>query len=396
MGAKGVSDQRVFLVWVTVLFVATGLATHVYTSYHPNFLPELHDLYREYEEGSERSAFKHRPPFASPIRFMTVLSGPYRRSCEMLESAAHNGITMHVIGWGSEELKVTDFKKKEEKLKNKPRFLYNAIKDWPDDTIIMFIDGGDVLWQAGPEHVYTAFKQLTNEQKKVVFSAEKNCWIRSLPHERCADWPHEPNTKNRFLNSGCWLGELSQVKPMLQHADYQVDHIDPATCEKCGDQAIFGKAYIADGWNASIQLDYHTQICQNLHLSGDDFGAPGADGKLWNTITKQKPALFHFNGNPRNINPDAWHRKMWWNGRKLPRDSTVIVDNQPRFLEELCPKLAFDGPANTAARGAQHGARTSHRGHHAIPYVWSMLMWAGAGLLVIALGKKGRAAGKEQ
>ena len=280
----------------------------------------------------------------SPIQFVTVLSGPYRMACDMLAGAVHNGITMNVVGWGAPELNVKDFKKKEEKLKKKIPLLYEHVKDWPNSTVLMFIDGGDVFWQNGAESVFTAYRQLATSQRRIVFSAERNCWIKSLPQDSCKTWPKRKDTPYRYLNSGCWLGELGSVKELLRYVNDTVDHIDPKKCVKCGDQAIFGKAFIADGWNRSITLDVHTSICQNLHMSQDDFcDAPTKTGRVQNCITKSVPALVHFNGNPQHpkLKPDLWKKRMWWHGRKLPAAAAAVVNGKHTRLKELCPKLDY-------------------------------------------------------
>eukprot|EP01061_Rhynchopus_euleeides_P007621 TRINITY_DN16683_c0_g1_i1.p1 TRINITY_DN16683_c0_g1~~TRINITY_DN16683_c0_g1_i1.p1 ORF type:complete len:409 (+),score=101.99 TRINITY_DN16683_c0_g1_i1:45-1271(+) len=341
-----IAQSGVASVWVLLLLVATGLAVISYRHQHVAGASDgLTGVQAEpvRPDASSASTASHSGD-QSPVKVMTVLSGPYRMACDMLAGAVHNGITMHVIGWGSDQLNVKNFKKKEEKLKKKIPFLYEHVKGWPDDTILMFIDGGDVFWQNGIESVYTAYKQLATPERPIIFSAERNCWIRSLPKERCADWPKTPGTPYRYLNSGCWIGELGSVKRLLSYVNETVDKISAETCSKCGDQAIFGKAYIADGWNKTMQLDHHTTICQNLHMSQDDFcDEPTRTGRVRNCLTKREPALFHFNGNPRHpkLNPAKWKQKMWWHDRPVPHDAIVVVDGKDKMLRDLCPKLTY-------------------------------------------------------
>ena len=289
-------------------------------------------------------------PDDAKLKILTVLSGPYRRACEMLAGAAHNGIHMHVIGWGSDELAVTNFNRKEDKLKKKIPFLLRAVEGWDDDTVIMFIDGGDILWQRGPDETFAAYQRLVNAskgQKKIVFSAERNCWVKALPASTCAHWPKTKGTPYRFLNSGCWLGELSQARPLLEHVNEQVGKITRENCPKCGDQALFGKAFIGDGYNTTMQLDHMASICQNMHSSQDDLCEGTRGGLVKNCITDAAPSLLHFNGNPQHpkLRPDLWLKKMWWVDKALPSTATVTVDGKPTYLSELCPKLKYEGKA---------------------------------------------------
>eukprot|EP00659_Diplonema_papillatum_P000193 gene193-311_t len=341
----GLPAPAVSLAWMALLAVASCLAIVSYTAEHPRGLPLSFRSRRRLASvaagGGPDTGDEGIPP--TPIEIFTVLSGPYRMACTMLEGAVHNGIVVNVIGWGSPELNVKDFKRKEEKLKNKIPFLYRHLETWPNDTLIMFIDGGDIFWQSGVDALYTAYKQIATRERPIVFSAERNCWIRSLPRETCGKWPAKKNSPYRWLNSGAWMGPLHAVKELLVYANRSVQEITMENCNKCGDQAIFGKAYFADGWNKSVQLDHFCQIAQNLHSAEKDFDCDPVGGRVRNCVTNSVPPLFHFNGNPRHpaLDPKLWVKKMWWQGRPVPRDAAVRVDGKLRFLDELCPALPY-------------------------------------------------------
>eukprot|EP01062_Namystynia_karyoxenos_P026516 TRINITY_DN20573_c0_g1_i1.p1 TRINITY_DN20573_c0_g1~~TRINITY_DN20573_c0_g1_i1.p1 ORF type:complete len:449 (+),score=96.84 TRINITY_DN20573_c0_g1_i1:92-1438(+) len=389
------SRVGLYAAWGAVLLASSACAAAAFAQTHPDGgaagrrgLPA--DLTPQaLQDGLQQAAAE---PFPSPIRFLTVLSHPYRMACKMLESAAHVGVPMEIIGWGG-DIAVKDFNRKEEKLKKKIPFLYSRVHDWADDTLLMFIDGGDVLWQSGPEAIYTAFRQLLDETHRVVFGSERNCWIRSLPRETCKDWPTYRGSPYRWLNSGCWIGEVGALRGLLSHVNESVERITMENCPKCGDQALFGRAYIAEGWNRSVRLDHFNTICQNLHSAQADFCEHQPGDKVRNCVTKSTPALFHFNGNPQHpdLNPKLWLQKMWWNGKPVPRTSTVTIDGTRHYLDEICPKLNFDGPAPPRrpplrSAGARSNAAVDTQGS-ALPGGWAPGLRAhaaAAGLLAVA------------
>eukprot|EP01060_Flectonema_neradi_P010125 TRINITY_DN1724_c8_g1_i1.p1 TRINITY_DN1724_c8_g1~~TRINITY_DN1724_c8_g1_i1.p1 ORF type:complete len:417 (+),score=74.90 TRINITY_DN1724_c8_g1_i1:40-1290(+) len=395
---RRVSQAEMLAIWCVLLVIATCGGSLAFRSQHvgvglwgssPASQTQTQPTQQETVSKQASGA-----GFPSPIKFMTVLSGTYRISCQMMAGAVHNRIPMEVIGWHSSEIGVSNFKRKEDKLKKKIPLLYEEIKTLDDNTILMFFDGGDVLWQSGPEAIYQAYLQLVNQQQQVIFSAERNCWIKSLPKETCKDWPQIPGSPNRWLNSGCWIGRLGEVKKLLKHVNEEVEKITFETCPKCGDQALFGRAF-REGWNQTIQLDYMNNICQNLILTQNDFcSSPDADGKVRNCVTNSVPALFHFNGNPQNpaLRPNVWLEKMWWYGKALPAAATVNINGEDKFLQEICPDLKYtgklpSGPIPTTKLSLPKRASSSSLAP--VAYQTALVCVAGA-LLILMLVCRGR------
>ena len=356
--ARRISQPEMLAIWCVLMVVATCAGSLAFQQQHTGvglwgspptvkrrrdsqFQSESQQQQQEQQQQSQSNGIP------SPIKFMTVLSGTYRMSCQMMAGAIHNRIPLNVIGWQSAEIGVANFKRKEEKLKKKIPILYEEVKSLDDNTILMFVDGGDVLWQSGPEAIYKAYLQLATQERKVIFSAERNCWIKSLPAESCKDWPTVEGSPNRWLNSGCWIGRLGEVKKLLEHVNEEVEKITFENCPKCGDQALFGRAF-REGWNSSMQLDYFNNICQNLIKTQNDYCPnPDPNNKIRNCATDSVPALFHFNGNPQHpgLRPNVWLDKMWWKGKLLPASATININGEDRFLQDICPDLKYSGKA---------------------------------------------------
>ncbi|KAJ9464271.1 Procollagen-lysine [Diplonema papillatum] len=296
---------------------------------------------------------------------LTVLSKKFKISCDMMASSVHNNISLHVVGWGDQKLTVTNMRKKEERLKQKIPLLYNYIKDWPSDTVITFVDGGDVLFQAGVPEIRAGYYNVATEQRPIVFSAERQCWMKSLPPETCALWPKPKNSPYRYLNSGAWSGPVGKVKPLMEYAMSTFKKFDPRTCIKCGDQAVFGQAYFLDGWNSSIALDHNTEIAVNLFGGRSDFYTCNTQYTgTWKTCPTGRVApIVHFNGLPKHpsLNATMWKRRMHWGKARLPRDAKIRINGVPTPLLELCPELPFEAEEGSRGQGSGESRATVPR-----------------------------------
>eukprot|EP01079_Euglenida_sp_SAG-EU17-18_P003744 gene3744-4152_t len=192
------------------------------------------------------------------LHIVTVLSKPYREYCQMLESAIHNGFLVHIIGWGDADFQSWNHNEKEAFLKLKivkaRKYIEEHFSD--DDEHVMVVDGGDVLFNRGADYIISSFRHLATQPGKaggrdIVFSAEKNCWIRSLPDASCHEWAQPPGGQPlsqaficllRYLNSGCWLGRVGPVKSLLEGA---AKEFDQTTCEKVGCALAAGQPPVA-------------------------------------------------------------------------------------------------------------------------------------------------------
>ena len=89
---------------------------------------------------------------------------------------------------------------------HKVHYLRSRLRNVDDHDIVMFVDGYDVVINDTQDELVNRFKQFGAD---VVFGAEPPCW----PDESIADQFPQVHTRNRFLNSGGFIGrELKNQK----------------------------------------------------------------------------------------------------------------------------------------------------------------------------------------
>jgi hypothetical protein len=79
------------------------------------------------------------------------------------------------------------------------------LEDLPDNDIVMFSDGYDTFIDADKKEILKRYFGMT---KEVVFAAEETCW----PDTRLASSFQEPEVGYRYLNSGCYIGTVKELK----------------------------------------------------------------------------------------------------------------------------------------------------------------------------------------
>ncbi|XP_047465808.1 procollagen-lysine,2-oxoglutarate 5-dioxygenase 1 isoform X2 [Mugil cephalus] len=184
----------------------------------------------------------------------------------------------------------------------KVRLLKTALEEMKnDDQIILFIDSYDVVFASGPKELLKKFRQAKH---KVVFSSESLIW----PDRHLEDkYPHV-REGNRFLNSGGFVGQLSNIKEMLVNWTGKDDD---------SDQLFFTKIYTdpAKRKSINITLDSRCRLFQNLFGSLDDVVLKFEDGRVRarNVLYDTLPVIIHGNGPTKlqinylgNYIPNTW------------------------------------------------------------------------------------------
>jgi hypothetical protein len=92
---------------------------------------------------------------------------------------------------------------------HKVHYLRSRLRNVNDNDIIMFVDGYDVIINDNETELINRFKQFGAD---VVFGAEPPCW----PDPSIADQFPQVHTRNRFLNSGGFIGRAKVIKEMLR------------------------------------------------------------------------------------------------------------------------------------------------------------------------------------
>lgn len=175
---------------------------------------------------------------------------------------------------------------------DKVKYMLTAIKDLPDDDIICFVDGFDVLAVCGSEDEITEkFKSYNCE---LLFGAELNCW----PGNYKEFYPEMNYIKSgyKYLNSGGFIGYKRAVMALYTWKPLeQIAHI----CKNYSDQG-YAKEYFFAHYKTGygLLLDWKALIFQNMFsVDWNEIHIEG--GRVVNSLLDSKPCFLHFNG-------DSW------------------------------------------------------------------------------------------
>eukprot|EP00638_Chattonella_subsalsa_P005338 CAMPEP_0117744694 /NCGR_PEP_ID=MMETSP0947-20121206/6915_1 /TAXON_ID=44440 /ORGANISM="Chattonella subsalsa, Strain CCMP2191" /LENGTH=424 /DNA_ID=CAMNT_0005561699 /DNA_START=17 /DNA_END=1288 /DNA_ORIENTATION=+ len=235
------------------------------------------------------------------IKFMMYAThgGSDDRFCRALESIIRHKIPLHVLGWGL----------KWHGLSQKLEGSLEAVRELPDDCIVIFTDAYDVLYQEEAETIKQKFLDMGHS---IVFSAECGCWPHvALPGNICFDkYPKAP-TPYRYLNSGQWAAYAAAVRPVLAEALKKTQG-----SMKVIDQEVVADIYMEKKYD--LILDHNSAIFQAMHRT-DPPDLPYCNpmeaikmqgSKYFNTVTKTVPSIFHFNGGGKKVHLPM-EKKMW-------------------------------------------------------------------------------------
>ena len=155
-------------------------------------------------------------------------------------------------------------------------YLRDEIKNWDDleNTIILFSDSYDVIFNDGPKELVRKFREFNSP---VVFSAEKTCW----PNSDIANEYPEVDGEYKYLNSGGFVGYGNHILKMV---DIDIQKSDD-------DQEYYTSYFLDDNF---LVLDYKQNLFQTLNLAVDEVKVES--GKIHNTTTNTTPSIVHGNG----------------------------------------------------------------------------------------------------
>lgn len=164
---------------------------------------------------------------------------------------------------------------------------------------IVFLDAWDIILCADVEEMVEKFKAFG---KPIVFNTERACFPRADFTDR---FP-ESESPYRFLNSGFIIGETEAMVTMLRGmnlGECRDDYQKPdGSWVGSNDQENFQSYYLEHP--ESIALDYGANLCQSLHLAGEDEFFVDAP-RIRSRLTGNTPAVFHGNGGGK-----AWLEKI--------------------------------------------------------------------------------------
>ena len=177
---------------------------------------------------------------------------------------------------------------------DKIKCMMQAIEDLPDDDVVCFIDGFDLL-ALGTEAVI--MKKFLAYKCDLLFGAELNSW----PRDYTSNYPDLGIKNNyKFLNSGGFIGYTHALKALYTwKSPDEIKRI----CNTGSDQG-YCIEYLFEFHNTrNIKLDWHQSIFQNMF--GVDWNELYVkDGRIVNGVLHQTPCFIHFNGD--SFMTDQW------------------------------------------------------------------------------------------
>lgn len=162
------------------------------------------------------------------------------------------------------------------------------IKNLPDDHIVMFIDGYDVLINDNQKNIIKKYYELTKGEK-ALFSAEKSYWpnfkLHTLYPETCS--------KYKYLNSGTYISTVKILKELFTSIINKINKIYYNFIDiRVDDQGFFTEVFLFEHPEL-IKLDYNAEIFNCLYDSINDLEF--SNNRIYNNITKTYPMVFHGN-----------------------------------------------------------------------------------------------------
>lgn len=156
-------------------------------------------------------------------------------------------------------------------------YLRDEIKGWYDleNTIILFSDSYDVIFNDGPKEILKKFRGFDSP---IVFSGEKTCW----PNPDLESEYPQIDGDYKFLNSG---GIIGYGDHMLKMVDIEIEKSED-------DQEYYTKYFLKS--ESGVTIDNNQVLFQTMNLAINDVVV--MKDKVMNTVTNTTPSVIHANG----------------------------------------------------------------------------------------------------
>ena len=224
------------------------------------------------------------------VKFVTAATEETDGLGRLKDSAVRYGIPLEVLGikkdWTGGNVSRLENPGGGQKINLLKEYL-ESNKELEDNDFIVFVDGYDVIFTGPTEFILERYKEF---DCKVLFAAERSCW----PDEGLASSYPEVNSPYKYLNSGTFIGTVSELKRITE------EHIE----DTADDQLYYAKKLLSNEYD--MQLDYECKIFQTTEGSWldmkyviDNKSAGLGLGDMTNTLFQTKPCIVHGNGSPR-------------------------------------------------------------------------------------------------
>jgi hypothetical protein len=207
---------------------------------------------------------------------------------------------LHIFTYGAGDLTIFDSLKRSSVLHNlnikyitndvwggyfdKIKYVFEEIKDLPDDDIVCFVDGFDVVACGSETEILDKFLK---QECDLLLSAELNSWPQGYVHR----YPQD-NNNFRYVNAGGFIGYKKNLYELYTFRPF--DQIEEV-CKRGSDQAYFIEYYLDNKDTKSIKLDSKQEIFQSMFgVDWNEFYI--SKGRIVNTILETTPCFVHFNG----------------------------------------------------------------------------------------------------
>ena len=298
----------------------------------------------------------------SRVRVVTILTQPRKWYCAMLASARHHGVDVRVYGWGDGGLSG------HRGWYRKLLWFRAILAEFDARDVVVFADAGDVFFTGGLARIRDAYLASVRDQpaslprggdKEWVWSAERNCGMRTLTRTQCQELhriPSDSHTPYRYLNTGGWAGRAGEGTRLFS----QVDR-DRAGRTADADQAYVAETHVRRGWRERHGLDFNQRLFFSLYKSKHALcGWPSSVGNPpRNCETNTTPPILHFNAGAKEesyetvyrVSPVAAEAESV-EGRRALDAHPVTVNGRPATFGELCP-LGYGYLADSRVREAK-------------------------------------------
>lgn len=171
-------------------------------------------------------------------------------------------------------------------------YMIDYLSAIPDEEVVMFVDGYDILILAPKDEILARFVKLNTP---CLFSAELYCF----PHTKLASLFPESPTKFKYLNSGSFIGYAGHLRTLLKN-------LGPIK-ENQSDQGQITLYYL-DHLD-EIALDYTCELFLPLQdLVLDDLEIDHSRNEVKCLLTGTTPPVIHGNGLSKPLYQEIYDR----------------------------------------------------------------------------------------
>jgi GR25 family glycosyltransferase involved in LPS biosynthesis len=165
----------------------------------------------------------------------------------------------------------------------KVNFLKRYLQDISTNKLIIFTDSYDVICNNHVQFILKKYKE--NFSGKIVFGAETSCW----PDKNLAERYPIVDVKNKFLNSGNFMGWSDDIKKIIEKPIQNSD-----------DDQLYYTHRLFESLNGTIDtkivLDYNNELF--FCLNGETNNYALEKNKSCLTVRDKRPTFIHGNGPP--------------------------------------------------------------------------------------------------